>query len=689
MSHLDPVVQIGDWYYQVIYGQLWPATVPLKTEQMVRLEPRLHSLLNFFLQHPNTLLAKDTLIEKVWPADEGTDAAVMRAVGALRKVLGDDVRAPGYIATVSKKGYCWLADIKAVPAGILQPEDTVSDTVLSLVNEAPLPPSRWPWRFISLTAAAVLLGCASVAYILASFTTAPLLKLPDTITPISALSGQEYWAVLNDAKSHAVYQHQPMDGDSFSWSLQNLADLRVNHLPQQFTGLSQPHWLDAEQILFRSSSVDNRCQFYRQQLLPQPADPVALWPCASVLPQALVRWQQQWLWLDNTADGRTLELWIATIPQQPKLLRRLTNQHWPVQHMLMRDDVLYLLVQHTQNSSMLLKLELPDGELELIRQFPYLIEQFSWWDQQQLLLSPQQHELQLYDVKNNTSQSLGPLTRELTQAQRYDNRILATQYLDYTTDIYLLEPFYDTVIAKPWQVSNRSERLVAHSDAGTAFVSDRAGISQIWLAQGRDSIQLSRLMEQQQIQQLLWHQGELLVLLNSQLYRLAPDGSELSLYPLQAKAAGRYTSCSNQLYWTERRDERWWLMTAQQQLAKPVRAGVLEVRCGPDESLLLQLADNLNLHLLEPDGIVTSLPVQLDWRYVKPEQWFSDQSGIYWLTVEGSEVQAYLWREQHITISNLPIEGRAVAIYSNGAGLGYLVRPRPHDTDIVWLQNRR
>jgi hypothetical protein len=37
----------------------------------------------------------------------------------------------------------------------------------------------------------------------------------------------------------------------------------------------------------------------------------------------------------------------------------------------------------------------------------------------------------------------------------------------------------------------------------------------------------------------------------------------------------------------------------------------------------------------------------------------------------------------------LPIEQRPVAIYSNGNGLGYVVRPRPHDTDIVWLQNRR
>ena len=688
MSHLDPVVQIGDWYYQVIYGQLWPAAVPVKPEHMVRLEPRLHSLLNFFLQHPNTLLAKDTLIEKVWPADEGTDAAVMRAVGALRKVLGDDVRAPAYIATVSKKGYCWLADIKPVAPGTLLPHVELPEPPQPELSKPDVLPPRWPWRFISLTAAAILLGCASVAYVLASLTAAPLLKLPDTITPISALSGQEYWPVLNEAQSHVVYQHQSLDADSVSWNLQNLADLRVSQLPQQFNALSQPHWLDAEQVLFRGEEPGQSCQFYRQQLLPQPSAPVALWSCIAVLPQALVRWQQQWLWLDNIADDTTQALWIADAQRPPQRLRSLTSLYWPVQHMQIQDDMLYLLVQQTQNSSSLFRLQLPDGEAEVVRQFPYLIEQFSWWDQHKLLLSPAQHELQLYDIKHDTSQSLGPLTRELTQAQRYDNRILAMQYLDYTTDIYRLEPYDSTVTVRPWQVSNRSERLVAHGDAGTAFVSDRAGISQIWLAQGRDSIQLSRLTEQQQIQQLLWHQGELLALINSRLYHLT-NNSELNLHAQQAAAPGRYASCNDQLFWTERREDRWWLMTVQQQQAKPLFADVVDVRCGPGESLVLQLSDNRNLQLLEADGTVTALPVELDWRHVKPEHWFSDQSGIYWLSAQGTAVKAYLWQERHLTAFNLPIEQRAVAIYSNGAGLGYLVRPRPHDTDIVWLHNRR
>ena len=55
MSNLDPVVQIGDWYYQVIYGQLWPASAPTDSEQMIRLEPPLLILLNFFFHESSTL----------------------------------------------------------------------------------------------------------------------------------------------------------------------------------------------------------------------------------------------------------------------------------------------------------------------------------------------------------------------------------------------------------------------------------------------------------------------------------------------------------------------------------------------------------------------------------------------------------------------------------------------------------
>lgn len=692
MSNLDPVIKIGNWYYQVIYGQLWPVDAT-GADDMIRLEPRLHSLLNYFLQHPDTVLAKDTLIEKVWPADEGTDAAVMRAVGALRKVLGDDVRAPCYIETISKKGYRWLAvitparlqDIAVASGG--GGNNIVAATDVSSEPEAKPRPA---WRFIAGTAVAVIMGCASLAYILATYTATPLIKLPDTITPISALSGQEYWPVLTPDSTHVLYQYKAVNSRLFNWSIQNLTDLRVEHLVQQYRQLSQALWLDAEHIIFRAETVNGDCHFYRQQLKPA-LPPELLWPCQKVLPQGAVWWQQRLLWLDIDAATNQIQLWGGIPGQAAELLLTQQNRWRDIAYMLINENTLYFAAQKTANQSVLLHLTLPDGQLEQLSEFPYVITQFSWWDDQQLLLSAGLQELQIVSLKTNSSQGLGPMTRELTQASRYPGQVLATQFLNYTTDILRVADNPQSsggTELLPWHVSNRSERLLAISDTGqAAFVSERAGHSQIWLAQGRDSTQITRFTEQQHVQQMLWHQGKLLVLINASLYQLDLASGQLQQYHNTA-SAGRYASCHGKLYWTTLTADGWVLMTEGTK-AERVMSDVTDVRCGPEQGLVLQFANTANLALLTPAQDLITLPVKIDWRISTGEQWFADNSGIYWLADSNTTAYRFDWLSQQINVFLALEQEMPVAIYSDGKGLGYIVRQRPYDTDIVWLQNRR
>ncbi|MGP9800223.1 winged helix-turn-helix domain-containing protein [Rheinheimera sp. NSM] len=691
MSHLDPVVQIGNWYYQVIYGQLWPVDATMRAESMIRLEPRLHSLLNYFLLHPNILLAKDTLIEKVWPADEGTDAAVMRAVGALRKVLGDDVRAPVYIETSSKKGYRWLAEI--TPAR-LQDIGLISATDASDAadnnNTGLIVKPRKAWRFIAATAAALIVGGASLAYVLATYTAAPLLKLPDTITPVSALSGQEYWPVLYPDQSHVLYQHKAIGADTLNWSVQNLADLRVEHLAQQYRRLSQALWPDSKHIVFRAQGETQGCYFYRQALIPVIEPPQQLWPCRQVMPQGAALWQDSLLWLDRDSTTGQLQLMRGRWGEAAEQLLTLRGNWRDITHLLLREDTLYLVAEETVNQSALLQLKLPDGLPHVLMRLPYVVTQFSWWDNKQLLLSGEQQELQIVDLKSKNMQSLGRLTRDLTQASRHPGQVLATQFLDYTTDI--LRVVNDTTHAGirlvPWHMSNRNERLPAISERGqVAYVSERAGHNQIWLAQGRDSRQLSHLTEQQYVQQLFWHRQQLLVLINAMLYRLDADSGVLTPYPQAPDTAvGRYASCDNVLYWTTLTDNGWQLMAESSNTA--LLEGVTDVRCGPQQALVVQFADSTALALLTPTQQLLTLPVYIDWHSSSAEQWFSDDSGIYWLG-DNNTIYRFDWLAQQ----TMPLLSAApemlLAIYSNGNGPGYIVRQRPYDTDIVWLQNRR
>ena len=212
----------------------------------------------------------------------------------------------------------------------------------------------------------------------------------------------------------------------------------------------------------------------------------------------------------------------------------------------------------------------------------------------------------------------------------------------------------------------------------------------MWLAQGRDSTQLSRLNEQQQVQQLLWHNDNLLVLINSQLFLLDQNSAALKPYPIPHDVPGRFASCNNVLYWTALTEHGWQLFREQDNQPQTWYQDVVDVRCGPDNSLLLQFANQQRLGLLQ-GATLTPLTLTIDWHHVEPEQWFTDDFGLYWLDKSTHNLMYYEWHSGQVISMVWPEPGLPLAIYrqNDGNGLGYVVRQRPYDTDIVWLKNRR
>lgn len=689
MSNLEPLVQIGSWHYQVIYGQLWPSSGCTKAEDMIRLEPRLHSLLNYFLQHPNKLIAKDTLLEKVWPEDEGTDAAVMRAVGALRKILGDDARTPAYIATVSKKGYCWLAAITPL-LKINLPTDSVADAFTDTAPPQSTDTNGKPvwstFRFILNTAFAVIAGCATVAYLLARYTVAPLLKLPDTVVPISALSGQEYWPLLTTDGSSILYQHKALDSRSLNWSRQDLQSQQVSYAQQQFLRISQAQWLDNQQIVFRAQQTQHDCYFYSQSVLPEFGAPERLWQCQQFMPHGVVHWRGQLLWIDRIKGRDGFEIWQTTAAGTKALIKELPFAWRDVSQLLIQHDGLFMLVNDSEMNSSLVSFSLPDGEIEVLKTFPYALENMSWWDEDNLLLSGANQETELVNLDSLQSTGLGALTRQLVQAQPFPTRILATQYLDYTTDIYTYRPdsSAEQPTLTPWQVSNRSESMLAIAPDRIAYVSARAGNNQVWLENDNDSRQLTKLDDSQQIQQLFWHKQQLMAVINNVLFSLSAEG-ELHELSLDVSTVGRFVSCNNTLFWTGKYADEWQLM--QHGSKQSLMAKVVDARCAPEGGLVLQFSDKTELAILR-QGELTPLPIAIDWRETSAEQWFTNDKGVYWLDENKHSVNFLAWGSRITEQRHWQLDRWPLAIASDSKGLGYVVLPRPFDTDIVWLQNR-
>ncbi|HET6604494.1 MAG TPA: winged helix-turn-helix domain-containing protein, partial [Xanthomonadaceae bacterium] len=104
----------------------------------VHLPPKPYGVLVELLQDPDSVVTREELLERVWPERPASDETLSRAVADLRKLLGDDSRAPRYIGTVPKLGYRILSQVESV--------------------EVPTPKHR---RWVAAFVAAILLAVVS------------------------------------------------------------------------------------------------------------------------------------------------------------------------------------------------------------------------------------------------------------------------------------------------------------------------------------------------------------------------------------------------------------------------------------------------------------------------------------------------------------------------------------------------
>ncbi len=79
-----------------------------------QLEPRAMDVLVFLAARAGTVVSKAELIDAVWQKSFISEATLTHTIAVLRDALGDDVKAPRYIATVHKRGYRVVAPVRRV-----------------------------------------------------------------------------------------------------------------------------------------------------------------------------------------------------------------------------------------------------------------------------------------------------------------------------------------------------------------------------------------------------------------------------------------------------------------------------------------------------------------------------------------------------------------------------------------------
>jgi DNA-binding winged helix-turn-helix (wHTH) protein len=137
----------------------------LKAGKVVQAEPKTLNLLIFLVENRGRLLPRQEIIDAVWKEAFVTDHVLNRAMGQLRKGLGDDAKEPRYIETVPTRGYRFIAQIdeengrgtsNGTPAAI-------ADEFSALPGSVPVAKRRGIPRLVPLAIfAAVALVCALI-----------------------------------------------------------------------------------------------------------------------------------------------------------------------------------------------------------------------------------------------------------------------------------------------------------------------------------------------------------------------------------------------------------------------------------------------------------------------------------------------------------------------------------------------
>jgi TolB-like protein/DNA-binding winged helix-turn-helix (wHTH) protein len=218
----------------------------------VPLTPRVFDTLLYMVEHHDSVLDKERIMEAVWPDSIVEENNLAQAIWKLRQVFGETPGSHSYIVTVPGRGYRFVAEVNKRNGNIVSrgPADSATTPTSvhgpteadptadrdQLLPKARHGTSRSDWRiFGAAIAASIVVGLAALFFAryrsLPASVRAPSSPAPaDAVLSVTARIAEKSIAVLpfenrSDEKENAYFA----DGieDEILTRLSNIADLKV------------------------------------------------------------------------------------------------------------------------------------------------------------------------------------------------------------------------------------------------------------------------------------------------------------------------------------------------------------------------------------------------------------------------------------------------------------------------------
>ena len=100
-----------------------------KQGRRLRLQDQSFSVLVFLLQRAGSVVTREELREKLWPADTFVDFdhSLNTAVNKIREVLGDSASSPRFVETLARRGYRFLGEVQWETSRLAKPAAASSE----------------------------------------------------------------------------------------------------------------------------------------------------------------------------------------------------------------------------------------------------------------------------------------------------------------------------------------------------------------------------------------------------------------------------------------------------------------------------------------------------------------------------------------------------------------------------------
>jgi len=83
-------------------------------DERIPLMPKPFAVLQYLVEHAGRLVTQDELLDAIWPETHVQPEVLRRYILEIRRVLGDQPETPRFIETVTKRGYRFIAEVRAV-----------------------------------------------------------------------------------------------------------------------------------------------------------------------------------------------------------------------------------------------------------------------------------------------------------------------------------------------------------------------------------------------------------------------------------------------------------------------------------------------------------------------------------------------------------------------------------------------